>query len=202
MTIVEKALLLAMMSTAIDAALLASPDSVASRLAPTVLLPVGLVGIGCSVLVAMSAISLPLPGGIRARLERSARSSRLVSLWGAISLYSKRRDGLVFAALATLPLVALVALRLGLLFVAVGASLPTSTLVWVGLLVFTIQTLPISVAGIGVRESAFAIAFDLYGLDIERGVLAGLLLFSQNVLLGLVGWGFELADRPESPADA
>lgn len=131
----------------------------------------------------------------RAADRTGPRARRLAGkLRGATTLAGRWRLALA-ALLLSLPIEMLIVGRIGLLFVAVGADLPVTALLWVAALVFLIQTLPISFAGIGVRESAFAYAFHLYALPHEGGVLVGLLFFAQLALLAVVGGVLEVTER-------
>ena len=64
-----------------------------------------------------------------------------------------------------------------------------------GSLVLLLQTLPISFAGIGLREGAYAYLFTMYGLPPEEGVLIGILFFSQILIVAFMGGVLELADK-------
>jgi uncharacterized membrane protein YbhN (UPF0104 family) len=78
-----------------------------------------------------------------------------------------------------------------------AAALPLNLIdiLWMASLVLMLQTLPISFAGIGLREGAYAYLFTLYGLPPEKGVLIGLLFFSQMLIMAFVGGVLELMDR-------
>ena len=78
-----------------------------------------------------------------------------------------------------------------------AAALPLSLIdiVWMGSLVLLLQTLPISFAGIGLREGAYAYLFTLYGLPAEKGILIGILFFSQMLIMAFAGGIFELMDK-------
>ena len=78
-----------------------------------------------------------------------------------------------------------------------GEGLPLNLIdiVWMGSLVLMLQTLPISFAGIGLREGAYAYLFMLYDLPPEKGVLIGLLFLSQMLIMAFVGGIFELMDK-------
>lgn len=88
----------------------------------------------------------------------------------------------------------MIVLRILLLFRAVAVELDWFPMLWIATLVFFLQSLPVSFAGIGVRESAFAFAFGLYELPAEQGVLIGLLFFAQLVFTACVGGILELSD--------
>jgi uncharacterized membrane protein YbhN (UPF0104 family) len=77
-----------------------------------------------------------------------------------------------------------------------AAALPVNLMdiVWMGSMVLMLQTLPISFAGIGLREGAYAYLFTLYGLPPEEGVLIGILFFSQMLIVAFIGGVFELMD--------
>jgi uncharacterized protein (TIRG00374 family) len=89
----------------------------------------------------------------------------------------------------------MIVVRIVLLFRAVGVELPLSTELWVASLVFLIQALPISVAGLGVRESSFAFVFSLFEKQPEAGALVGILFFVQVLASAGIGGLLELADR-------
>ncbi len=78
-----------------------------------------------------------------------------------------------------------------------AAALPLNLIdiLWMGSLVLTLQTLPLSFAGIGLREGAYAYLFTLYDLPPEKGVLIGILFFSQMLIMAFVGGVLELLDR-------
>lgn len=82
--------------------------------------------------------------------------------------------------------------RLFTLIIAAALPLNLMDIVWMGSLVLLLQTLPISFAGIGLREGAYAFLFSLYGLPPENGVLIGLLFFSQMLIMAFIGALFEL----------
>jgi uncharacterized membrane protein YbhN (UPF0104 family) len=84
--------------------------------------------------------------------------------------------------------------RLFTLINAAALPLHLMDIIWMGSLVLLLQTLPISFAGIGLREGAYAYLFTLYDLPAEKGVLIGLLFFSQMLIMAAVGGLFELKD--------
>jgi hypothetical protein len=58
---------------------------------------------------------------------------------------------------------------------------------WIGSLVLLLQTIPISFAGIGLREGAYAYLFTFFNLPPEKGVLIGIFFFSQMLIIAFVG---------------
>jgi hypothetical protein len=55
-------------------------------------------------------------------------------------------------------------------------------------LVLFLQSIPLSLNGIGLREGAYAYLFSLENLPVEDGVSLGILLFSQIIIISIVGW--------------
>ena len=85
--------------------------------------------------------------------------------------------------------------RLLMLIKAAALPLNIVDILWMGSLVLMLQTLPISFAGLGLREGAYAYLFTLYDLPPEKGVLIGILFFSQMLIMAFVGGIFELTDK-------
>ena len=77
--------------------------------------------------------------------------------------------------------------RLMFLVKAVALPLEILDVTWIGSLVLLLQTIPISFAGLGLREGAYAYLFTLLHLSPEKGVLVGILFFSQMLIIALVG---------------
>jgi uncharacterized membrane protein YbhN (UPF0104 family) len=102
---------------------------------------------------------------------------------------------MIKAGLLSVLIQAGIIMRIGLLILAVGALLPWSTVLWLGSFIFLVQVIPISFSGLGVRESAFAFAFSLYGLQAEEGTLVGLLFFLQALIAAGIGGFLEFSDR-------
>ncbi len=78
-----------------------------------------------------------------------------------------------------------------------SAYLPLSFLdvSWMGSLVLLLQVLPISFAGIGIREGGYAYLFTVLELPPEKGVLIGILLFSQMLIFAIIGGIFDLLEK-------
>lgn len=85
--------------------------------------------------------------------------------------------------------------RIFTLFKAVVIPLNFVDITWMGSLVLLLQILPISYAGIGIREGAYAYLFTIFKLPPEKGVLIGTLFFSQMLILAGLGGLFEIMDK-------
>jgi len=105
----------------------------------------------------------------------------------------------LLAVLLTIGVQLFIVIRIGLLFVSVGVDMPMVRVLLISSLIFFIQMIPISLGGLGVRESAFAYLFHLYGYGADTGVVVGLLFFGQIVLCAIVGGVLELTDRGSQP---
>jgi uncharacterized membrane protein YbhN (UPF0104 family) len=66
---------------------------------------------------------------------------------------------------------------------------------WISSLVLLLQILPFFFAGIGIREGAYAYLFTLLGLQPEKGVLVGLLFFSQMLIFAALGGVCEMLEK-------
>jgi uncharacterized protein (TIRG00374 family) len=85
--------------------------------------------------------------------------------------------------------------RLLVLFKAASIPLGILDIAWIGSLVLLLQTIPISFAGIGLREGAYAYLFTLFNLPPEKGVLMGILFFSQMLIIASVGGIIEFFEK-------
>jgi len=77
--------------------------------------------------------------------------------------------------------------RMYFLFYAINLQLSIIDIAWMGSLILLLQIIPLSFAGLGVREGAFAYLFTLFGLVPEKGFLIGILFFSQMLILSAIG---------------
>jgi len=82
-------------------------------------------------------------------------------------------------------------IRIFLLFKSADLPLDFIDVAWIGSLVLLLQILPISFSGLGVREGAYAYLVTLFNLLPEKGVLIGILFFSQSIILATIGGMFE-----------
>ncbi len=95
--------------------------------------------------------------------------------------------------------------RLYLLFVAMSIDLPLADIIWISMLVLLMVTLPLSVAGFGLREATFASLLTLYSLGADKGALLGAMMSAQAVMTAVVGGVINLLyarNRPTGAAEA
>ncbi len=77
--------------------------------------------------------------------------------------------------------------RVYALFSAVGVPMSLLQVAWVSSLVFLLQALPVSIAGLGVREGAYVYIFSLYGFSTDLGFALGLLFFTHMLVFAAIG---------------
>lgn len=77
---------------------------------------------------------------------------------------------------------------------AVDIQLPFFVIGWISTFVTIIQMIPISIAGLGIREASYAVLLNDYGISPEQAISYSLTIFAVFVIVGLVGGLFELSD--------
>ena len=77
--------------------------------------------------------------------------------------------------------------RVYALFLAVGEPMPFFQVAWISSLVFLLQVLPVSIAGLGLREGAYVYIFSLYGFQQNLGFLLGVLFFTHMLVFAAIG---------------
>ena len=99
----------------------------------------------------------------------------------------------IFASILWLSIIWKIFFICRLLVLIKAASVPLGfvDITWIGSLVLLLQTIPISFAGIGLREGAYAYLFTFFNLPPEKGVLIGILFFTQMLIIAFVGGIFE-----------
>lgn len=85
--------------------------------------------------------------------------------------------------------------RIFFLFQSLGLGFGVMEATWMGSLVLLLQVLPISFAGLGVREGAYAYLFTLFGLPAEKGFLVGVLFFTQMLVFVTIGAVLNLFEK-------
>ncbi|HET7078371.1 MAG TPA: lysylphosphatidylglycerol synthase domain-containing protein, partial [Chloroflexia bacterium] len=74
-----------------------------------------------------------------------------------------------------------------LVCLALGIPLTFIQLLWIVAVVSLLQALPISIAGIGVREGAYIYLLQLQGVDGSRALALSLTLFALQIAMAIVG---------------
>lgn len=113
------------------------------------------------------------------------------------NLELKDRSPALFARLLFLTICwqAVFVLRIYFLFTAMRLGFGLTEAAWMGSLVLLLQVLPVSFAGLGIREGAYAYLFTLYGLPAEEGFIIGLLFFTQMLVFAGTGAVLNLFEK-------
>ena len=77
---------------------------------------------------------------------------------------------------------------------AVEIELSIFVIGWISSLIAFVQMIPISIAGLGVREISYAVLLSDYGISIEQAISFSLTIFGAFVITALLGGLFELSD--------
>jgi len=123
------------------------------------------------------------------------RYNRLEAIEKFVQNFSlKNRSGTLLGSLLTISIIwyILFIYRMYFIFQSLAVPIPFHDIVWMCSLVLLIQMIPVSFAGIGVREGAYAFLLTTSNLPAERGVLIGILFFSQMLIFAIIGGLFEL----------
>lgn len=113
---------------------------------------------------------------------RSDLLGKILRVYEDFGIYIDKRHLLIKAFLFHSLYQGLSFLYFCLLFVAIGVTLPSVTILWISMLVMLVLTLPITIGGLGVREAGFAWLLALYGIDPEKGVILGGMIFIHLIL--------------------
>ncbi len=112
---------------------------------------------------------------------------RIAQFFEIFGIYAHKRK-LIFSGLCLACIWQLLfLLRIYLLVISIDASLSFAQVGWMASLVLLLQILPISLNGIGLRETAYALLFRLQNLPPEQGVVLGFIIFSQMLLISIFG---------------
>jgi uncharacterized membrane protein YbhN (UPF0104 family) len=146
-----------------------------------------------SVRVNRSANRLLTAVETKCSLKITAGLSRKLDLFG---IYLSQPNILIKCTLIAVAWHLLYLLRVYLLAMAIDVPLSLPLISWMASLVLLLQMVPITLNGIGIRESAYAILFGLEGIPSEKGVLLGLLFLSQMLIVSAIGGVLSALDRP------
>jgi len=69
-------------------------------------------------------------------------------------------------------------------------------LIWQCALIFVLGRMPISIANLGVREATLVGTLALYGVDAPSALLMSMIIFSNGILMAIIGAIFQLCWRP------
>ena len=131
-------------------------------------------------------------------LIKSSFFQKLFGIYEDLGLYLDKRPHFIKAFTHHLVFQSLLFLRIYLVFLAVRVDLPAVTILWISMLVIMLLMIPITVAGIGLRESSFAGLLALYGIEREVGAVIGVLLSVQVLMNAGIGSVLNVIDNSPS----
>lgn len=124
--------------------------------------------------------------------------SRIIGIYEDCGLYIGKKHLLFKAFIFQLFYQILLFSALYLVFVALRVDLPPITILWISMLVWLLLSVPISIGGIGVRETGFAWLLTLYGIAPETGILLGGLLSIHFFLSAVLGAILNMLEKRHS----
>lgn len=129
-------------------------------------------------------------------------ADKIDQLWQLVETYSQAKPYFI----ASLAVSILYQLLITFVYYAganlIGVTLPFGDFIWIVVLVTLVQLIPITVAGLGVRESAFIFFLGWYQISATTAVALSLIVFSVSLLFGLLGGLLSLIDLKQDSADA
>lgn len=126
------------------------------------------------------------------RRNKSMLVEKSIDFIGMFSMYHGKTRILVSSLFLSFAWQLFFLLRVHFLMVSANVPLDFVDLSWIASLVLMVQALPVSINGIGLRETAYAFLFKTQGLPSEQGVLIGILIFSQMLLISAIGGTVQL----------
>ncbi len=109
-------------------------------------------------------------------------AGKITGIYEDCGLYIDNRALLIKAFFFNLLYTGMMFVRFYLVFFALGLALHPLTILWVSMLVLLVISLPLSIGGIGVRETGFAWLLVLYGVEPEKGMILGGMISIQMLL--------------------
>ena len=130
-------------------------------------------------------ITKPLPAFFR---------SKIANLINSIQLFR----GLSFFDHLTIAVISLASFILSIItFIcgakAMGFDISILTLIWIYSIILLLGYLPITIGNLGVRESILIMTLISYGISPEGSFSFGLILFTNHILIALIGSGYQVA---------
>jgi len=84
---------------------------------------------------------------------------------------------------------------------AARIDVPIGVLIWQCAVIFILGRLPISIANLGVREATLVGTLALYGVDAPSAFLMSMIIFSNRILMAIIGavfqsyWGMQRSEN-------
>ena len=119
--------------------------------------------------------------------KKTGQKKRVFEFFETFGIYAQKQK-LLFSGLCLACIWQFIFLvRIYLLAVSIDAPLSFIQIAWMASVVLLVQILPISLNGIGLRETAFVFLFRIQDLPPEKGVALGFIIFSQMLIISIIG---------------
>jgi uncharacterized protein (TIRG00374 family) len=135
---------------------------------------------------------------ITSYLSKKFNSEIMMKFFESISIFSiyyKKKKIMVSGLCLAFVWHLLFLVRVYLLIISTEVSLSFIQLSWMASLVLLLQILPVTLNGIGLRETSYAYLFKIQNLPPEKGIFLGILLLSQMILMASIGGFLHLLSR-------
>jgi uncharacterized membrane protein YbhN (UPF0104 family) len=76
---------------------------------------------------------------------------------------------------------------------SVGIELPVILILWVKSIILIARQLPISISGLGVRESILVAVLSPFGVSEAAAFSLGIISFTNSIIYGLIGAGYQIS---------
>ena len=113
--------------------------------------------------------------------------SAAFAAWQGLAAYQKSPSLLIAALLQAVGFQVLVTLSNYLAALGVGVELPAAALLWIVATVSLVHMVPISFAGLGIREGAYVFLLNQYGVPLTSAVALSITVSGMILLQGVIG---------------
>lgn len=151
----------------------------------------GLVSFGGAVLLGLLLLR-KLWSRALARRRFGGFLARMVSASRVVGNLQTRSLGLVLIASALFQFCDIAVTYL--LSQAMGLNIPLGSLFWIMPIVYIATILPVSLGGLGIRETVFTLLLSRFGISASEAVLLSFLIYLARAAVGIVGGGVQVAE--------
>jgi len=160
-----------------------------------------LVALACTVIAilpffnARAAALMEIPIRLMISISPGIIATKIEKLWSSIVVFQRleRIHGVAILAISVVGKVVFIWSGVFQAY-AMGIDAGFLMLAWVRSVAFLLQMIPVTIAGIGVREASFIALLGGYGIAREEALTFSLALFFLQILIAVMGAVFELYD--------
>lgn len=113
-------------------------------------------------------------------------------LWDSLKLYQGHLPSLGLILIYSFIYQLLIVAVNYLVALSIGIRISFINIIWIVGVVSILQLVPFSIGGIGVREGAFLVILEGYGVLYPKALAFSIIVFGINLLMGLIGGGVEM----------